>query len=118
MGWRLPMFDIKVSAQKRNPYSTVSQNELALQFFRMGFFDPARAEQAMLCLEMMDFDGKDLVMQKVARLGQLGKQLEGYRALCLELARQAEPAKAGALPESAGKDPLEAARIRTQSAAL
>ena len=66
LGYRLPVFDIKVSAQKRNLYTRVSQNELALQFFNLGFFNPALADQALLCLEMMEFDGKEAVMQKVA----------------------------------------------------
>ena len=63
---RLPVFDIKVTAQKKNVYTKVSQNELALQFFRLGFFDPQLAAQALLCLEMMDFDGKEKIMQRIA----------------------------------------------------
>ena len=66
LGFRLPVFDIKVVAQKRNLYTKVSQNELALQFFNLGFFNPALADQALLCLEMMEFEGKDAIMQKVA----------------------------------------------------
>ena len=66
-GYRLPVFDITVSAQKRSVYTKVSQNELALQFFQLGFFNPQLADQAMLCLEMMDFDGKDTVMQQIAQ---------------------------------------------------
>ena len=31
----------------------------------MGFFDPAKAQQSMIALEMMDFDGKDKVLQQV-----------------------------------------------------
>ena len=62
-GMRLPVFDIKISAQKKNVYTKVSQNELALQFFRLGFFAPEMASQAMLCLEMMDFDGKERILQ-------------------------------------------------------
>ena len=41
----------------------MSQNELAIQFFNAGFFDPARAQQALLCLDMMDFDRKNLVIK-------------------------------------------------------
>ena len=66
-GYRLPVFDIKVSAQKRSVYTKVSQNELALQFFQLGFFNPQLTDQAMLCLEMMDFDGKDTIMQRLAQ---------------------------------------------------
>ena len=35
MGMRLPLFDVKVSAQKKNTYTKVSQNELSLQFFQL-----------------------------------------------------------------------------------
>lgn len=65
MGYRIPYFDIEVTAQKSSPYSKLSQNELALQFFGAGFFNPQIADQALACLEMMDFDRKDFVMQKI-----------------------------------------------------
>ena len=67
MGYRLPLFDVQVTAQKQSPYSRLSQNEMALQFFGAGFFDPARAQQALACLDMMDFDRKELVIRKVAQ---------------------------------------------------
>ena len=65
MGYRVPLFDVTVSAQKQSPYTKLSQNELAIQFFNAGFFDPTRAEQALACLEMMDFDRKDAVMKSI-----------------------------------------------------
>ena len=58
-------FDITVAAQKASPYSRLQQNELALQFFGAGFFRPELANQALLCLEMMDFDRKAFVMNKI-----------------------------------------------------
>lgn len=61
-----PVFDVQVVAQKASPYSKLSQNELALQFFAAGFFDPARAQQALSCLQMMDFETRDLVMERIA----------------------------------------------------
>ena len=66
MGARLPLFDVAVTAVKSSPYSRMSQNELALQFYAAGFFDPTRAEAALACLGMMDFDGKDFVTAKIA----------------------------------------------------
>ena len=66
MGMRLPVFDIRIEAQRKNAYSRLSQNELAVQFFQLGFFDPARAGQALQCMQMMDFDGKDELMQRIA----------------------------------------------------
>ena len=71
MGFRLPMFDIEITAQKQSPYSKMSQNELALQFYNAGFFNPQMAPQALACLDMMDFDRKSFVMQKIAQNGAL-----------------------------------------------
>lgn len=58
-------FDVSVAAQKASPYSRLSQNELALQFFGAGFFRPEMASQALMCLDMMDFDRKDFVAQAI-----------------------------------------------------
>ena len=91
MGFRLPVFDIKVSAQKKNVYTKVSQNELALQFFQHGFFNPQMTDQALMCLEMMDFDGKDGIMQKVAQNGTMYQKLMEYMQLALTLAQVADP---------------------------
>ena len=75
MGYRLPMFDIEVTAQKQSPYSKMSQNELAIQFFGAGFFNPQIADQALACLDMMDFDRKQFVMQKIAQNGGMYQQI-------------------------------------------
>ena len=69
MGYRIPMFDIEVTAQKSSPYSKMAQNELALQFYGAGFFNPTMAVQALTCLDMMDFDRKEAVMTKIAQNG-------------------------------------------------
>lgn len=91
MGFRLPVFDIKVSAQKKSAYTKMSQNELALQFYQLGFFSPDAVDQTMLCLEMMDFDGKDGMMQRVAQQGTLRDKLGQYMQLALTLAAKAAP---------------------------
>lgn len=91
MGFRLPVFDIKVSAQKKSVYTKMSQNELALQFYQLGFFSPDAVDQTMMCLEMMDFDGKDGMMQRVAQQGTLRDKLGQYMQLALTLAAKAAP---------------------------
>ena len=91
MGMRLPMFDVKVSAQKKNVYTKVTQNELAMQFFQMGFFNPQMTDQALLCLEIMDFDGKDGIMQKIAQMGTMFDKLMQYMQLAFMLAQVAAP---------------------------
>lgn len=74
--FRMPLFDIEISAQKQSPYSKLSQNELAIQFYNAGFFNPQMADQAMACLEMMDFDRKQFVMKKIQQNGLLFQQLQ------------------------------------------
>ena len=75
MGYRLPVFDIEITAEKASPYSKLSQNELALQFFGAGFFNPQMTDQALACLEMMDFDGKEQIMQRISTNGTLYQRL-------------------------------------------
>ena len=99
MGYRLPVFDIKVSAQKRNVYTKVTQNELALQFFKMGFFNPQMTDQALMCLDMMEFDGKDGIMQKVAKNGTLFQKLIQYMQMALTFAQMAQPQMADAIAQ-------------------
>lgn len=91
MGMRLPMFDVKVSAQKKNVYTKVTQNELAMQFFQMGFFNPQMTDQALMCLEIMDFDGKDGIMQKISQMGTMYDKLMQYMQLALMLSQVAAP---------------------------
>ena len=87
LGYRLPLFDIEVTAQKASPYSKMSQNELALQFFRSGFFNPALADQALACIDMMDFDRKDFVAQKISENGTLYQQLMQMQQTAVAMAQ-------------------------------
>ena len=91
MGMRRPEFDIKVSAQKKNVYTKVSQNELALQFFKMGFFNPNLTDQALMCLDMMDFDGKDTMIRKVSQVGGMFQMLQKYMPLAMMAAQTMNP---------------------------
>ena len=97
MGLRLPVFDIRITAQKRNSYTRMTQNELALQFFQLGFFDPQRSDQAMQCLEMMEFEGKD---QLLRRLSESARQWA-----------QAQAESVGKFPELS-RQPLEELRLK------
>lgn len=94
MGYRLPVFDVKVSAQTKTAYSKNSQNELALALYGNGVFNPQMADQALMLLDMMDFDGKDELMQKVSANGTLLQQMAMYQQMALQLASQVDPALA------------------------
>ena len=91
MGFRLPVFDIKVSAQKKNVYTKVTQNELSIQLYKLGAFNPQMVDQALLMLDMMEFDGKDELMQKLARNGTMFQKLIQYMQMALDLVIVARP---------------------------
>ena len=93
MGFRIPLFDIEITAQKQSPYSKMSQNELALQFYSAGFFDPQMADQALVCLDMMDFDRKEFIMQKIAQNGGMYQQMLLMQQQMLQLAQMVDQAK-------------------------
>lgn len=91
-GYRLPLFDIEVTAQKQSPYSKMSQNELALQFFGAGFFNPQLADQALACIDMMDFDRKEFVMQKIAQNGGMYQQIMMMQQQMMQLGAMVDQA--------------------------
>ena len=67
--YRKPIFDLKIKAQKKNPFSRMEQNERAKELYGLGFFNPERAQEALCALEMMEFEGIEKVRDQV-RQGQ------------------------------------------------
>ena len=99
MGFRLPLFDIEVTAQKQSPYSKMSQNELALQFYSAGFFNPQMADQALACLDMMDFDRKHFIMQKIAQNGGMYQQMMQMQQQMIMLAQMVDQSRGSNIAE-------------------
>lgn len=85
-GERKPNYDIKVSAQKASPYSKVAQNELAKELYSAGVFNPELSDQALAMLQMMDFEGKEMVIQKVAKNGDMYQQIQNLQQTVMKLA--------------------------------
>ena len=102
-GYRVPEFDLEVSAQDENPYKTMEYNQLALQLFQMGFFRADMADQALRCLELMDFKNKDQLMSSILR-GQTA-----------DPARQAQSVPAG-VAEMQKLSAMDRMRQQTQEA--
>jgi hypothetical protein len=104
-GLRAPVFDIEVVASKQSGYSRISQNELALQFFQLGFFNPQYADQALATTDMMDFKGKDEVQQRIQQNGGMYQQIQQLQMqvqqLLAMLGRQAPMAAPTAAPTAA-----------------
>ena len=143
MLYRLPVFDIEVSAQKKSAYTKLSQNELALQLYSGGFFAPENTDAASACLEMMDFDRKSLVLKRIQQNGLLMDRLIQIQQLALGMASELDAIKgtnmaaqlyaqftgdqsqisaAGAynakLSESENKESAHTARAREKTASL
>lgn len=93
-----PLFDLKITAQKATEYSKMAQNELALQLYQLGMFAPQNADPALATLEMMDFDGKDAIMQRVQQNGilmQMVQMLQQQLAILTGQAGMPIPAAGG-----------------------
>lgn len=63
--YRRPVFDLKIKAQKKNPFSRMEQNERAKELYSLDFFAPENAQASLIALEMMDFEGIQTVREKV-----------------------------------------------------
>lgn len=69
-GLRLPVFDIQVQVQKQAEYTRQAENDLAAKLFQLGVFDPARVEQSLLLLSMMEFKGKQELIRRLMQAAQ------------------------------------------------
>lgn len=85
LGMAEPVFDIKIRAQKRSAFSTIAQNEMAKEFFAAGFFNPQLADQALACIEMMDFEGKAQVEQRIRANGGMYQQMIAMQQQMMQL---------------------------------
>lgn len=100
--YRKPIFDLKIRAQKRNPFSTMEANERAKELYGMGFFNPERAQEAQGALQMMEFEGKDQVEQYVMQGQTLLNVLQQMSAQMDQMAMMLGMPPAGqAAPQSA-----------------
>lgn len=93
MQTRLPLFDVEITAQKQSPYTKMAQNELALQFYGAGFFNPQMADQALACLDMMDFPRKQSIMQKIAQNGGMYQQMLMMQQTMVMMAQELDKLK-------------------------
>lgn len=72
--FRKPTFDIKVKPQKSNPFSRMAQNEMAKELYGAGFFNPQMADQSLIALELMDFEGKQAIVDKLTQAKMVYEQ--------------------------------------------
>ena len=129
MGMRLPVFDIDVRAQKETAYTRLAQNELAIQLYGMGVFNPQMADQATMLLDMMDFKGIEELRQKVQQNNMLYQMMQQMMmaqqaqmaAVPGQAPPQGQPSPQGVQPmqQPAQEDTrMQGARAQAQQAAM
>ena len=84
---RIPEFDYKIIAQKMSPFQRESQNQLAIQLYQLGVFNPQQADQVMPFLDMMQFEGIDKIKKTVSQNGMMYQQLLAMINLATEMAQ-------------------------------
>lgn len=104
VSYRVPVFDLEISAQQENPYKTMEYNQFALQLFQMGFFRDDMAQQALRCLELMDFKNKDLVMDMIRRGQTQQKEIESLRTRLLQTAEVLDRVKGTNLAQTLAQE--------------
>jgi len=93
-GYRKPVFDIDVRSERETAYTKLSQNELAIQFLQLGAFNPQMTDQTLMMMDMMDFRGKDEIMNKISQQGTLMDSMMQVGEIALALAEKYDPAVA------------------------
>jgi hypothetical protein len=89
---REPVFDVRVVAQKSDPFNSALHNEQAQALYKMGAFDPRMAEQTLLMLDMMEFEGAERIKAQVAQQARQYRQLEQLAPLVVNMATQLDQA--------------------------
>ena len=113
VSYRVPEFDLEIGAEQESPYRTAEHNQLALQLFQLGFFREELADQALRCLELMEFKNKDQLVRLIAGGRTQAAEIAALRQQVLQLAQVVDEAKGTRLApalaaEYAGRSPASA----------
>ena len=72
--YRHPAFDVEVRAERENSPDRTERNELLLELYRAGIFDPSNREAALGALAGMDFDGIES-LRAILKRGSLSGEI-------------------------------------------
>ena len=116
VSYRVPEFDLEIGAEQESPYRTAEHNQLALQLFQLGFFREELADQALRCLELMEFKKKDQLVRLIAGGRTQAAEIAALRQQLLQLAQVVDEAKGTQLApalaaEYAGSSPASAVAV-------
>ena len=88
---------MEITAEKSSTYTRLAQNELILQLYQYGFFNPANADASLAALDAMQFDQREQVRRRVSANGTLYRVNQMLMATNKALAAAAGGAYAGAV---------------------
>ena len=96
-GYRKPVFDIDIRSERESSYTRIAQNEMMMQFYQMGAFNPQMADQILLMMTGMDFPGKEELVHKIEQNGTMLQALMKIGQIAMALAGKHDPAIAAQL---------------------
>lgn len=103
---RMPIYDISVVAEKKNPFSTLAQNETIVNLWNMGAFNPENAQAAQIAIDLMEFEGKEKVLSYIKEgqtlyniVQQQAQQIQQYQTILGQMqgVPMQAPAQTGAM---------------------
>lgn len=100
---RKPVFDIQITAEKQSPFSRAAQNETAKEMYSMGLFNPEAAVPALVCINMMEFEGKESIKQQIMQNSMVMQQMQQMQQ-ALMTAEQFLP---GIMAQAGLADPMQ-----------
>jgi hypothetical protein len=103
--FRKPVFDLEIKVQKKNPFSILSQNELAKELLAMGAFNPERAQEMLGALMLMEFEGKEEVVEFVKNGQTLFNMLQQARMQMAQMMGIGMPQGAPSAPQGEAPKP-------------
>ena len=117
VSYRVPEFDLEIGAEQESPYRTAEHNQLALQLFQMGFFRDDLADQALRCLELMEFKNKDQLARVISNGKTQASEIAALRQQLLQLAQIVDEAKGTHLAESLATE-QSGGQVRASASAM
>ena len=90
-GLRRPVFDIDVRSERETSYTKLSQNELMIQMYNLGAFNPQNTDAILQMMEGMDFRGRDEMMNRIRQQGTMMDALMKVGQIALALSAKYDP---------------------------
>ena len=85
------IFDIKIVPQRKSPFQSATHNQLILDLYDRGAFDPTRSQEAVTAVDSMIIDNKDSLVRAIRDNGREYDEMQGRIAsMSAEMDKMAE----------------------------